>query len=49
MTMLRKAKNTVAFGPNAQNEDGYTGEAFGLAGKSAQQSGILRGAVVIKE
>lgn len=25
MTMQRKLKNTMAFGPNAQNEDMYTG------------------------
>jgi len=35
MTMQRKLKNTMAFGPNAQNEDMYTGESFGLSGKSA--------------
>ena len=44
MTMQRKLKNTMAFGPNAQNEDMYTGETFGLAGSSAQMSGLLRAA-----
>ena len=43
MTMQRKLKNTIAFGPNAQNEDMYTGETYGLQGNSAQTSGILRG------
>lgn len=44
MTMQRKLRNTMAFGPNAQNEDMYTGETFGLLGSSAQASGLLRSA-----
>ena len=39
----------MAFGPDAQNEDMYTGETFGLSGQSAQQSGILRGAAIKKD
>jgi len=34
----------MAFGPDAQMEDMYTGETFGLSG--AQASGILRNAAV---
>jgi hypothetical protein len=44
MTMQRKMRNTMAFGPDAQNEDMYTGETFGLSG--AQASGITRNAAV---
>jgi hypothetical protein len=47
MTMARKMKNTMAFGPDAQNEDMYTGETFGLSGQQA--TGILRGAVIKKD
>jgi len=32
MTMQRKLKNTIAFGPSAQNEDMQTGKTFGLLG-----------------
>ena len=34
MTMMRNQKNQVAFGPGAQNEDMYTGETYGLLGRS---------------
>ena len=47
--MQRKLKNTMAFGPGAQNEDMMTGETFGLMGSSGQASGLLRGAAAKKD
>jgi hypothetical protein len=49
MTMLRKMRNTVAFGSAAQNEDIYTGESFGLQGQSEQSSGMIRSAALKRE
>ncbi len=49
MTMLRKMRNTMAFGEAAQNEDIYTGESLGLQGQSEQASGIIRSAALKRE
>ena len=48
MTMARKLKNQMAFGPGAQNEDMQTGETYGLLGQSGQSSGIIRGIQPVK-
>lgn len=32
LTNLRKMRNTIAFGPDAQQEDYVTGETFGTVG-----------------
>lgn len=32
-TMTGKLKNTIAFGPNAQFSDDYTGKEYGLLGQ----------------
>lgn len=49
MTMQRKLRNTMAFGPDAQTEDMFTGETFGLSGGMLRSAQIKENQKILKK